>query len=179
MLTSMFNVSHRINIVPMKTWYYQYDDPAKLDSIVLPYASTKPLASTFVHRINYNHTIANKAIYGAGKFIYMIRDPSEVMNYLVKERRYREEVALRYYTYRLRRICETARNTDGLFFTWDDLLNNKARPMLMDMLKLKELSFPYKEQSKVEKVVHESIMDKAWSSYNRHLRYLRQLPLKQ
>lgn len=178
LLTNMLNASHRINVLPIKPAYYQYDDPSKLESIIHPYAHIKPLATTFIHRINYNHTISNKSILSAGQFIYLIREPVGALNHLVKEKRYSEQIALRYYTFRLRRLCETALLTSGIFFTWDDLINGKAKPLIMEMLKLKELSFPYKDQP-VESLVHESIMDQAQASYKKHLRYLRQLPLKQ
>lgn len=178
LLTNMLNASHRINVLPVKPAYYQYDDPSRLASITQPYLHIKPLATTFIHRINYNHTIGNKSVLGAGRFIYLIREPLEALNYLVKEKRYTEHVALRYYTFRLRRICETALLTDGIFFTWDDLIKGNAKLLIMDMLKLKELSFPYKDKPS-ENTVHESIIEQAQASYNKHLRYLRQLPLKQ
>jgi hypothetical protein len=178
LLANMLNASHRINVLPVKPAYYQYDDPSKLENIIMPYLHIKPLSTTFIHRINYSHTISNKSILGVGRFIYLIREPLEALNYIVKEKRYTEQIALRYYTFRLRRICEMARLTDGIFFTWDDLVKGTAKSLIIDMLKLKELSFPYKD-TKSEHVVHESIIDQAQASYNKHLRYLRQLPLKQ
>jgi hypothetical protein len=89
---------------------------------------------------------------------------------------------LRYYTYRLRRICEMARRTPGaVLLTWDDMITGRGFPLLEKYLHLKEPLVNEEKlwpQAQSNANVTSAIIDQAQHSYERYFYYLRNLNLR-
>lgn len=177
MLMDMLAGSRRVATIRQKSMYYQYDDPAKLESIVRPALEVRPLARTFVHKLNYNHTLACPAFLWAVDVMLMVRGPEGTLDHLVGRRRYSEMAALRYYTYRLRRLCEIARRVPAaVVVTWDGLLSRRAFDGIKQFVGVRELTSTYRDEPP-ERVVSDWAVDKARRAYDRYLAYLRRLGL--
>jgi hypothetical protein len=88
----------------------------------------------------FNTSFSCKKLYDHCKFIYVLRPPRAALNEIsmMRELGYEGRFAARYYSFRLRRICEMARNTrDSLFLTWDDLASGGAFQAIEQYLGLK------------------------------------------
>jgi hypothetical protein len=137
-------------------------------------------AAIYGDHLLHNAGFSCKALYDYCQFIYMIRSARSSLNEIVSLSNYQPENAAKYYTFRLRRICEMAKSTPGaVLLTWEDLANRQGLPLIEEYLGLK-LPLRLMEDLRTEKkdeVPHE-IVEEAQESYERYLYYLRQLDLK-
>ncbi len=174
MLLEMFNFQQKIVVIRPRE-YFQYDHPTKVESLSEPVLKARPLARICVHKITYNYQLS-PVLYDHAEFIYFVRSPRDSLNHLVTEKKYTEVGALRYYCYRLRRLCEMARKTGGVLLTWDDLVEKRAFPLLKEKFVLKEIPYPYRKDTSPLKV-SESVVEQGQRRYNRYLSFLQRLPL--
>lgn len=73
--------------------------------------------------------------------IGMIRRPRETLNLMVQESKIKPIFAIRYYAYRLKRICQIAKNSPNcLLLTYDNLKEEKGFDLIESILRLKEKS---------------------------------------
>lgn len=170
MLVDMISANRRIAKI------YRDNTQVYTDPIALDYAQRKtlennPNARAFVDRIVFNHEFAHKSFYSDCLFVFLIREPENTLKHLV-EIGYTENAAARYYTYRLRRLCEMARQSKHkIIITWDELINKKAFPRIKTLIGAKELNSIYKPY-KNEKTVSQATVSTCRRAYERYLNYL-------
>jgi hypothetical protein len=91
----------------------------------------------YVDKLLFNYDFHCKPLYNICKFIYLIRSPQIPLATLI-QRGYTPQGAETYYLFRLRRICEMAKNTPGgVLLTYEDLISKKAFPLLQNLFGLK------------------------------------------
>lgn len=130
----------------------------------------------------HNYCFSCKPMYEFCKFIYLIRPASHSIKEILKDKSYISEKAYLYYSYRMRRICEMARNTPGaILLTWGDLQNKRGLDLMQEYLGLIEpLSVPsglFVDPEPTDFPI--SFIKKIEDCYERHYFYLRSLQLKQ
>lgn len=142
-------------------------------------------SSIFLDEINFNHQISTKNVYSFCKFIYILRDPDQCLAQMVSSLRYSALGAARYYTFRLRRICEMSRNTPGaILLTFDDLLDGRGIDLINDYLELvrpidfnpQKLSY-YKNSASVD-LLGSALRGQTWDQYERYLYFLKNQSLR-
>jgi hypothetical protein len=140
-----------------------YDHPIKLQSILAIPHKLNNAAAIWLDELLYNHYFTHKRLYEMCRFIYVIRDA-------------KSSKSVKYYTYRLRRICEMARCTPGaVLLTYDDIITGRCNPLLEDYLCLKEPLIIDKSLFSVPSFYVDSY---AQESYERYLYYLKQFNLR-
>lgn len=87
-------------------------------------------AALWMDEILVNYMFSCKALYSLCKFVYLIRDARSTLNEIVTTKK---STMYNYYTYRLHRMCEMARESGGILLRWED--QNLA--ILEDYLMLK------------------------------------------
>ena len=96
-------------------------------------------SAIYMNELIHNHQLCTKAAYANCKFIYVIRSPEITIGNLVEKEEMKLPFAIRYYTYRLRRICEMAKRTPGaVLLTWDDLNAGRGINLIDEYLELKQ-----------------------------------------
>jgi hypothetical protein len=129
----------------------------------------------------YNYQFCHKPLLKWCKFIYLIHQPEESLKeiLLLKNGSYTPLNALRYYSFRLRRICEMAKRTPGaVVIRFRDITNDKVEELISDYLKIKGLKISIKEKKSPENQVPYEILSKAEDCYERHLYYLKNLEVR-
>jgi hypothetical protein len=124
----------------------------------------------------FNFQFSCKSLYKDCKFIYLIREPKESLHEITKLN-YSNQSAFNYYCFRMRRLCEMAKQTPGaLFLTYENLISNKATKAIQNYLGLKnpiqELNVQ-ESKSDFPYVLHQ----KAQDSFNRYFSYMNKLDL--
>jgi hypothetical protein len=105
-----------------------FDHPIKMDLPPHRYSETVGL---YLYEILYNYQITHKGLNKTCEFIYLLREP----RFALKGIAINPQTAVDYYIFRLRRIYETAKTTDGaIFLTWQDVTNGKAEEVLKKRL---------------------------------------------
>lgn len=151
-----------------------YADPTSLFKLRHDAAERKPAARLFVDRLCYNYEI-NHSFYDICDFIYVIRDGEGALGHLIDSGRYRPAAALRYYSYRLRRLCEMAKKTPRkLVVSWDQLIDKSAFPAIKKFLGFKELTSMYRPEDEYQQI-HAGIISQGRKCYSRHMKFLRSL----
>lgn len=92
----------------------------------------------YIDKLVHNHEFTCKSLYDVCKFIYMVRSPLIPLSTLVA-RGYTPKGAETYYLFRLRRMCEMARHTDGVLLTYEDLVTKRCFPLLKNALGLSSI----------------------------------------
>lgn len=99
----------------------------------------KTSARIYMDHLLFNYQFSCKQAYENCKFIFIVREPEETIEFLVSNKLYNKKDAISYYLYRIRRICEMAKNSkDGLFLTHANLKNGKGIQEIKDYLNIKE-----------------------------------------
>lgn len=94
-------------------------------------------AAVFMDELLLNHQFTCATLYDYCKFIYVIRNPVQTINLIIGKNKIKSEYAIRYYNFRMRRICEMAKTTKGaVLLTFDDLLLGKGLNVIEDYLKI-------------------------------------------
>jgi hypothetical protein len=141
-----------------------YKHPEVLDILTANPHKCNTTAATWAEEILYNYQFSCKPLYKMCKFIYLVRDA-----------KYLGANDFLYYCYRLRRICEMARQTPGSFLmTWEDLSTERCFPMLEKFLCLRqplERGLIMKDASKG--LLNPHLVDQAQKTYERYLHFLR------
>ena len=99
----------------------------------------KTSARVYMDHLLFNYQFSCKQAYENCKFIFIVREPEETIEFLVSNKLYNKKDAISYYLYRIRRICEMAKNSkDGLFLTHANFKNGKGIQEIKDYLNIKE-----------------------------------------
>ena len=97
----------------------------------------KSSSAIFMDEINYNFQLDYKNLSKSCKFIYFVRNPLHSVVEMVRMNKYKISNACRYYSFRLRRLCEMSRITKGaVFLTFDDLCQGKGIELIQEYLEL-------------------------------------------
>jgi hypothetical protein len=171
MLADMISANRRIARIRRDSTQV-YTDPIALDYAQRKTLEGNPNARMFVDRIVFNHELAHTSFYADCLFVFLVREPEATLKHLVGLG-YTERAAARYYTYRLRRLCEMARRAKhSIVTTWDELVSKQAFPAIKELIGMKELNSFYRPH-KSEKTVDPATVSACRRSYKRHLNYLR------
>ena len=134
-LCGVMNLHPRIQLYDTSTYH------SAMDLIALTKQPHKMnnRSSIYMNELLFNYELCTKAAYTNCKFIYLIRSPEIVLGNLVEQQDMKLPCAIRYYTYRLRRLCEMAKRTPGaVLLTWDDLNANRGINLIDEYLELKQ-----------------------------------------
>ncbi len=116
-----------------------YSTPSDLLNLTDNRHKMSSSAAIYVDELLQNYQFSIKEAYSICKFVYVVREPSPVLNYMQAKFRTRPEYASRYYLYRMRRICEMAKRTPGaVLLTFDDLRSGRGIDLLREYLCLKQ-----------------------------------------
>jgi hypothetical protein len=131
--------------------------------------------SVFGDHLLYNVSFQCKIFYKFCKFIYLIRPPRQVFSEIPATQK-----SIDYYRFRLRRICEMAKNTpDAVFLTHDDLYKTETCSIIESYLGLKEkLEVKPSRNIQIESKMNENLMSKIEDCYERYYYYMNNLKLK-
>ncbi len=175
-LCEVLNSNLRIQIKNSGT---VYKHPEDLDSLCINHKLSNS-AAVYGDILFYNAGFACKPLFKCCKFIYLIKPANAVLNDLVRHNKYTPLTALRYYTFRLRRICEMAINTPGaVLTTFEEAMSGKSLPLIEEYLNLNEPLKPKNNKIiETENKIPLEINKKGEESFEKHLYYLRNLPLK-
>jgi hypothetical protein len=165
-----------------------YSNPSNLEwlfqeNFLVQAGKENTAATIYGDHLLFNANLACTSLYDICKFIYFIRPAKPSLNELnlVKNIDFTPENACLYYCFRMRRICEMAKNTPGaVLLTWDDLADGRGFALIEEYLHLKTQLSPafYDFVEKDVDVVPHELVEKAQDSYERYLYYLRHLDLK-
>jgi hypothetical protein len=158
----------------------EYDHPSSLDWLFQFDHKIDNAAAIYGDHLRVNTSFTCKALYNFCQFVYMIRPAKASLNAIVNWG-YTPENAARHYMFRLRRICEMAKQTPGaVLLTLDDMQKEKTFLILEEYLNLNvpltRLDTEFQEAAKDE--LDWEVVDTAQESYERHLFYLNQLDLR-
>jgi hypothetical protein len=140
-------------------------------------------AAVYIDEVVYNHHIQDRRILDVCKFVYVVREPLPSLNEVVASRILQPGPALRYYCFRLRRLCEMARRTPGaVLLTWDDVATGRGYPVLEDYLHLKEPLRPrpvlFGPGNRSRGPYSANEVQSAEKAFEKYLAYLRRLDLR-
>ena len=157
----------------------QYTHPTDLDWLYKFGHKLDNTAAVYGDHLVNNVSFSCKALYDHCLFIYVVRSAKPTLHEIISHNSYTLENAASYYAFRLRRICEMAKQTPGaVMLTWEDLANEQGLPLIDEYLGLKEsLRFVNEFEENCEDHLEHSVIEKAQDAYERHLYYLKQLDL--
>lgn len=133
-------------------------------------------AAIYLDEILLNHEFVYTPLFKFCKFIYLIREARSSLNNILQSS-LRTSIDC-YYRYRLRRICEMAKQTPGaVLLTWEELLSTKkSLKLIEDYLNLKEpLNLQINEE--IKDSIDVEIVKKSQERYERYLFILKNLKL--
>lgn len=117
-----------------------------------------------------------KNLFSCCKFIYVVREPRPSISQITTQNGFSLQTACNYYCFRLRRICEMARQTpQAVISTYQTLASEEK---LKEIEKYLNLSSPLEWGEKAEDEILDiplEVLSKAEESYERHLYYLKNL----
>jgi len=161
---------------------YSYENPADLNWLYSAGHKCRDSSAIYGDHLLRNMSFSCKKLYEYCKFIYVIRPARASLNEIIfKNPKYEPEFAARYYSYRLKRICEMAKRTkDSILVTWEDLSSGIAFSLIEDYLGLKE-----KLQTTHDQFIFnnrdyfkENLISECEDSYERHYYYLNNLGIR-
>jgi hypothetical protein len=140
------------------------------------------VAAIFALEANFNYQLGSKNLPLHAHYLFTVRQPTPVLNLLVADNLYGHKEAAMYYCYRLRRICEIAKRVrHGMLLTYDDIQRGDHVVPLKTFLGLKEdvLHLPeaFDHLKPPPNVIKREILDWCQDCYERHLFFLKSLPL--
>jgi hypothetical protein len=151
-----------------------YTHPSILEQLTGVFHKTDNTAAIYMDELLHNYVLSTKTFYSFCKFIYVVREPRPTLNSLIGAKLYKPLQAARYYTFRLRRMCEMARNTPGaVLATWEDLTTGRANPLIEDYLNLREQLPAIEELPASRDICPFELIQQAEKSYEKYLFYLR------
>jgi hypothetical protein len=160
----------------------EYRHPDDLQWMVGKGHKDSSTGAIYGDRLLYNMQMGNSELYKFCKFIYLVRSAKDSLNHIVHLEKYSPISALRYYCYRLRRMCEMAKRTPGaVFLTWDDLSSGKGFDLIEEYLGLKEmlkLGLDFFTDLLLTDKITSDLVKSGDECYERHLFYVKQLDLR-
>lgn len=95
-------------------------------------------SAIYMDELLYNYQLQTKQAYKNCHFLYVVRRPEPVLARMMVLDKMRPGFAARYYTFRLRRLCEMAKRTPGaILLTYDDLEQGRGLDLVADSMNLK------------------------------------------
>lgn len=96
-------------------------------------------SAIYMDELLSNHQLCTKVAYKECAFVYVVREPGPVLNFMVGNDKLKPSFAIRKYLYRLRRLCEMAKRTPGaVLLTWDDLAVGRGLNLIEEYLGLRQ-----------------------------------------
>lgn len=179
-LIGLLDRNPRIQFVRTNPVIQNYTDLKALTS--LPHKLTS-VAAMFALDINYNYQLGSKNLVPHAHYLFVVRSPEPVLNILMSQGGYAEQGAAMYYCYRLRRICEIAKRAKhGMLLTYDDIRQGEYVKPIKSFLNLREdVSYEPEmfDNSKSSNTVKKDTLEWCQDCYERHLFFLKSLPLVQ
>lgn len=156
-----------------------YDHPDSLEWLYKNHKLRGFSGAVHGDHLLFNHSFSCKNLYEYCKFIYVIRPPRQALNEILRFTRNTKENVVNYYRYRLRRICEMAKNTkNSVFLTYDELISEKNFDIIEKYLGLihpLENQQVEGENPPIENKFEEDEMKKVEDCYERYYYYLNNL----
>lgn len=152
-----------------------YTNPYELISLTQQNHKLENRAAIYMDEIIYNWQLYDKSTFKVCKFIHIIRRPEAVLNFFSGHKKLSPEFALRYYLFRLRRICEIAKRTfKAVLLTHDDLIEGKGMNLIEDYLELKNpIDFNFNKLPEVKYNFPIKLINEAETAYERYLYFLK------
>jgi hypothetical protein len=182
--SSSVDLVHILNGNPRCQFYstsVQYDCPETLNWMFNNGHKCRDASAVYGDHLLFNTSFSSKKLYEFCKFIYVIRPARASLNEIsFYEKNYPGDRAFKYYTFRLRRICEMASKTrDAVLLTWDDLASGRSFETIEGYLNLKS---PLKANdhhfvTSKNDSFDETMIEKAQDAYDRYFYYLKSLNL--
>lgn len=155
-----------------------YSSPLDLLKLTNQYHKLNNRSSIYMDELLFNYNLSTSVAYKECKFIYVIREPEAVLNKLINDK-IKIFYAIRYYSYRLRRIFEMSRRTPGaILLTWEDLIHNRGMNLIEDYLSLKEpinLKIDNKiiDNKIIDNKIGLTLLSEVEETYQKYLYYLK------
>lgn len=157
----------------------EYAHPTDLEWLYNSGHKMDSAAAVYGDHLVTNVSFYCRPLYKECFFIYVVRSARPSLHEIISQYGHKPKNALLYYTFRLRRICEMARQTPGaVLLTWEDVANGKGLPLVEEYLGLKEPLKINELKENEQNFIDLSIISDAQESYERHLYYLKQLDLR-
>jgi len=121
-----------------------------------------------------NTSICNKDIYSSCKFIIVIRSARSSLEKLISLGLDPEKSAS-YYCFRLRRLCEIAKKSKMIFFSWEDLAKKESYDKIKEYLDLSSDLNPFILDEKLPCLCPEKIVERCSDAYERYYYYLKEI----
>jgi hypothetical protein len=172
MLLEMILANRKAARLP-RSYDQVYADPTSLSILQEDANRFRPHARLFVDKVMFNFEVINLQYLQMCEYIFLVREAKGSLNSIVKSGKLTPEAATRYYTFRLRRLCEMAKKSPRrLVITWDDLVDKSCLASLRTYLGMKELPSFYRAQEEVD-LVDPLLVMQGQKSYEKHLQYLK------
>jgi hypothetical protein len=162
----------------------KYEHPEDLNWMFKFHKLKNYSSAIYGDHLLYNHSFSCKNLYKYCKFIYLIRPARQALNEIYRTTsKYSKDSIVRYYRFRLRRICEMAKQTkDAVFITYDDLISGKSFGIIEEYLNLVEPLTHTKlgefDLSLIEDKFGQQVISKTQDCYEKYYYYLNNLPLR-
>lgn len=179
-LVDILNSNPRCHIQSSQT---KYSSPEDLEWLFASPHKCRDSSAVYGDHLLFNTSLSCKSLYESCIFIYLIRPARASLNEIstMKEHGLEGQFAARHYSFRLRRICEMARKTEGaLLLTWDDLASGRAFPSVEEHLGLRtQLKAGHRHfNAGVGDDFDERLVSECQDAYERYYYYLARLKLK-
>jgi len=160
-----------------------YSSPEDLEWLFASRHKCRDSSAVYGDHLLFNTSLSCKSLYDKCKFIYVVRPARGSLNeiHTIQEYGLRGIFAARYYSFRLRRICEMARKTkDSLLLVWDDLASGSAFSSIEEYLGLKtQLKAEHHHfNAGTRDDFDEHLISECQDAYERYYYYLTRLGLK-
>lgn len=178
-LLGLLNRNPRVQLLQTNTTVHSYPDLRAITSQRHKLGSS---AAMFAIDLNYNYQLGPRVQLPHAHHLFVVRPPEVVLNLLVSKGFFKQEQAARYYCFRLRRMCEIAKRVGtGMLLTYDDIQRGDYTETLGEFLGLKEpvVHVPklFDHLNYTENVFAKPTMDWCRDCYERHLFFMKSLPL--
>lgn len=181
-LVDVLNENPRCTIFSSKS---KYEHPDDLQNLFKYHKLKNHSGAIYGDQLLYNHSFSCRTLYDCCKFIYVIRPARQSLNEMYKTNKtYSKDSMVRYYRFRLRRICEMAKSTpNAILVTYDELISGKCFGIIEKYLKLINPLQHLDSHGEIdllstENHFSEQVIEKAQDCYEKYFYYLSKLPLK-
>lgn len=163
--------------------HHPYSNPTDLLFLTEQNHKLNNRSAIYMEELNRNIDLTTKIAYEKCNFIYVIREPKPVLNFLIGNDKMKPSFAARYYLFRLRRLCEMAKRTpNAILLTWQDLVTARCNPLIENYLSLKQPIEPYNldrfKKNFSTDLVNFDLLSQAESAYEKYLYFLKQQNLQ-
>lgn len=137
-------------------------------------------SAIYMDELLHNRSFYAKEAYSKCSFIYVVREPEIPISFLIANEKKKPIFAVRYYTFRLRRLCEMAKRTPGaVLLTWQNLIDGKGMDLIKNYLNLKDsINFDSKLLGIYNRTFSSNLIDikllqEVQDAYERYLYFLK------